>query len=291
MPPGCRAVRPTGSGSGTAAGRWPRGVRRPPPLRPGPSPWCVRPSTSSSPAQSRNQLRSSGAGASPGLPFQSLPAVSAFSEALSVCSATVWTISSSETPSPAGWVPVGSLIADSSLWRAVCRTWSLRPSPIPRNGKPARSGVEGPQLEPDPLAPVVVLGAPAVGDRLYQAESLAARTILRELLYDRAHRGAVDDGDPQPVLGRRHLQGQGGLPLRMVDDVGHQLGDQERHVVAVVPGVPAAEQLQHQMTGDRDAGRDRREVDAGGTGAHAPGPFVARREVALHADVAGLSRR
>src|SRR5947209_11432985 len=62
------------------------------------------------PTRLGSRPRYSGEGAEPGSPFQSLPAVSALVDALSVCSLTASTISSSETPSPAAWV-LGSLIA------------------------------------------------------------------------------------------------------------------------------------------------------------------------------------
>ena len=84
-----------------------------------------------------------GAGASLGSPFQSLPAVSAFSEALSVCAATVSTISSSETPSPAAsvWL-VGSLIGSPSLSSGGVKEplpdRAGRQTPAPRRGRAVR---------------------------------------------------------------------------------------------------------------------------------------------------------
>src|SRR5688572_2893867 len=106
------------------------------------------------PSSRPRQVSSVGAGACDGSPSQFRPASSAFSDALSVCPATVSTISSSDIPSPAACVDPGSLIV------VVLSCGERCPSSPPRAGRRANqrgSPRRRRQLEPDPLATVVLL--------------------------------------------------------------------------------------------------------------------------------------
>ncbi|MFC7575542.1 hypothetical protein ACFQX8_26230 [Klenkia terrae] len=95
-----------------------------------------RPATSSCRSRRGPEPYSVGFGASEGSPSQSLPAFWAFSDALSVCSATVSTISRSLRPSPA------ASVCDSSWPSALCLLivfWTLRrwtvPCAVPEVGR------------------------------------------------------------------------------------------------------------------------------------------------------------
>src|SRR4051794_14511952 len=155
----------------------------------------------------RGHCYSVGAGAEPASPFQSLPAASACTESLAVWSATRCAISSSDRPSPAAWVwLLGSLITHSPSIRRTL------PSPGPRSRATAnqrvRSGQRGRELEPHPLAAAVLVGPPAIRDRLHQPQSAPARAAGLQLLDDGTHGGAVDDRDAQPALRGLDLDGQ-----------------------------------------------------------------------------------
>ncbi|MCZ2857452.1 hypothetical protein [Blastococcus sp. VKM Ac-2987] len=67
---------------------------------------------------------------------------------------------------------------------------------------------------------MVIVAAPAVGDRLDHSESTTARLSGVELSNDWAYGRTVHHGDAQQVSGHRTFDGQRSLAADVVDDVG-----------------------------------------------------------------------
>lgn len=99
------------------------------------------------------------------------------------------------------------------LGRALCSTLAISARRLHFCG----------QLEPDALAAVHVVHAPALRQGRDDLHPPTPPSPLIHLVDDRVHGRAVCRRHPQPAVGLGQLQHQTGVALGVVDDIGHDL--------------------------------------------------------------------
>ena len=95
-----------------------------------------------------------------------------------------------------------------------------------------------------------------------------ARLVTAQLADHGADGAAVGDGDAQPPVGVLQLERQHAVPADVVDDVGHDLGDQQVDVTGLLRCLPGPQDLADHVTGHRDAARRGQQVHPGGECRH-----------------------